>query len=754
MPIICNQNHNSTEFHLFNDSISYIIAALPSGDLSQLYFGKRLRHCDSFSHIFENELRPFSSVAKKSEFTYTLEHIKQEYPSYGNTDMRTPAAEIVSENGCFATDFKYRSHEIYKGKKPLSGLPAAYVESEDEADTLEILLYDDVIKCGIELSYTVFRDYAAITRSARIVNEGDGSVKLNRAMSLNLDLPDCNFDMVTLCGAWARERNISIRKLGYGAQSIQSLRGASSHHFNPFMALKRPNTDEFSGEVYGFSLIYSGNFLAAADVDTYDVTRVQLGINPQNFRWTLKQGEEFQTPEAVMVYSRGGLNGMSRQFHNLFKNRLARGKWRDRERPVLLNNWEATYFDFDEEKILGIAKTGKELGVELFVLDDGWFGKRNDDTSSLGDWFVNKEKLPSGLTGLSKKINDMGLMFGLWIEPEMVNKDSELYRNHPDWVLGTVDREPALCRNQLILDFSKSEVVDYIYDALYKLFSEINLSYVKWDMNRNMSHVFSRGNDADYQGMVVHKYILGVYDLYERLTTAFPNILFESCAGGGGRFDPGMLYYAPQGWTSDDTDAVERLKIQYGTSLVYPVCSMGAHVSAVPNHQLSRTTSIDTRAAVAYFGAFGYELDLAKLSDAEKEKVRAQIAFMKKNRKLLQFGDFYRLRAPSYKELTGSDGNTVAWMSVSPDKKRAVLGYYKILNDVNMGFDKLPLIGLDENSRYVVSLNGTQCYDTAVNGDELINHGLIIQKYDYDETNPNPALFGDFTCRVYTFDAE
>ncbi|MDE6357509.1 MAG: alpha-galactosidase, partial [Eubacteriales bacterium] len=446
-------------------------------------------------------------------------------------------------------------------------------------------------------------------RSARFSNE---KFVLTNAMSFSVDLPDYKYEMIELTGAWSRERNVKTRKLEHGTQGIYSMRGCSSGNYNPFIALKRFNTDEFSGEVYGFSLVYSGNFLAQVDVDTYDVARVTLGINPNNFNWTLNNGEEFQTPEVVSVYSDKGLNKMSQTYHTLYRTRLARGYWRDRERPILVNNWEATYFDFNEEKIISLAEKAKELGIELLVLDDGWFGKRNDDTSSLGDWYVNLEKLPNGISGLSKKITDMGISFGLWIEPEMVNKDSDLYRAHPEYMLATPNRNISHGRNQYILDFSKKEVIDYIYTMLEKVISESKISYIKWDMNRCMSEVFSSGMDSEYQGKVMHKYILGVYDLYERLISKFPEILFESCASGGARFDPGMLYYAPQCWTSDNTDAIERLKIQYGTSMVYPLSSIGSHVSAIPNHQVFRNTPIETRANVAYFGTFGYELDLNK----------------------------------------------------------------------------------------------------------------------------------------------
>ena len=447
-------------------------------------------------------------------------------------------------------------------------------------------------------------------------------------MSLNLDLPDKDYVWMQLSGAWSRERYVKNRILEQGITAIDSMRGNSSHEHNPFMVLKRPNAGETSGEVIGFSLIYSGNFRMQAEVDTHDVTRITVGINPDRFDWKLEPGEEFQTPEAVMVYSDQGLNKMSQTFHRLYAKRLARGYWRDRPRPILNNNWEATYFNFTEDRLVQIASKAKECGVELFVLDDGWFGQRNDDHAGLGDWVANPERLPNGIKGLSERIEAMGIKFGLWFEPEMTNKDSDLYRAHPDWILHTPGRNASHGRYQYVLDFSRKEVVEYIYEMMAKILSEAKVSYIKWDMNRSITECYSVALPADRQGEVFLRYILGVYDLYERLTSEFQEVLFESCSSGGGRFDPGMLYYAPQGWTSDDSDAIERLKIQYGTSLCYPISSMGSHVSVIPNHQVFRKTPLHTRANVAYFGTFGYELDLNSLKEEEIAEVKEQIIFI------------------------------------------------------------------------------------------------------------------------------
>lgn len=510
----------------------------------------------------------------------------------------------------------------------MDGLPATYVETDEEAETLEIYLEDKVINATLVLSYTVFKEYGAIARNVRIINNGDKKLVLDRALSMCLDMPDHDYEMVHLSGTWARERHIKTRKLEHGIQEVYSARGASSPHHNPFIALKREDATEQKGDVYGFNLVYSGNFLAQVEVDHYDAARVLMGINPFDFTWTLEEGESFQTPEAVMVYSDKGLNGMSGTYHKLYRNRLCRGEWRDKDRPVLINNWEATYFDFNEDKILEIAKASKELDIELFVLDDGWFGERNDDLKGLGDWYVNKEKLPTGIKGLAKKINDMGMQFGLWFEPEMVNKDSNLYRKHPDWIIQVPDRKNSPGRNQHVLDFSRKEVRDYIYEMMADTLRKAPITYVKWDMNRNMTEIGSAALSSDRQRETSHRYILGLYEMLDKLVMEFPHVLFESCASGGGRFDAGMLYYMPQTWTSDNSDAIERLNIQYGTSYVYPVSTMGAHVSAVPNHQLRRVTSLNTRGSVAVFGAFGYELNVKEMTEEEKRIVKKQVAFL------------------------------------------------------------------------------------------------------------------------------
>ena len=739
MPIIYNEK--TREFHLYNQEISYIIKILDNDQPGQLYYGKRLTHREDFGHLFEYAMRDMSPYAFEGNSTFSLENIKQEYPTFGCGDMRFPAYEIERENGSHVVEFVYKEHKIYNGKPKLEGLPATYVESDDEAQTLELVLEDASIGTKIILLYTIYEAFPVITRSVRFECDSDEKITLLSAMSACVDLPDKDYEMIDLAGVWARERHVRRHKLDYGIQSIYSMRGCSSYQFNPFLALARENADEFQGQVYGFSLVYSGNFLAQTEVDNYDTARVLMGIHPNGFKWTLGKGESFQTPEMVMVYSEAGLNGMSQAFHKLYRTRLVRGTWRDKVRPILINSWEAFYFDFDAPKLLGLADAAADLGMELFVLDDGWFGKRNDGTSSLGDWYPNEEKLKGTLKELAEKINAKGLKFGLWIEPEMTNKDSDLYRAHPDWLLAEQGKRICHSRNQYVLDFSKKEVREYIGDMLENLLAEVPVSYIKWDLNRTFSEVFSNGNDREYQGKVCHKYVLGVYELYERLTSRFPHVLFESCASGGARFDPGMLYYAPQGWTSDDTDAIERLKIQYGTSMVYPVSCMGSHVSASPNHQTNRVTPIETRADVAYFGTFGYELDLLKLSEEEKAEVRRQIAFMKEKRELIQKGTFYRLKSPF-------DGNETAWMIVSEDQKKALVGYYRVMQPVNIGFVRLKLKGLKEDTCYKVSGYDYDCY-----GDELMQVGMILSDSASGVWKKDVNDKGDFLAKVFEIEA-
>ncbi|WP_406945000.1 alpha-galactosidase [Halobacillus sp. SY10] len=705
-------NEETQQFHLTNGQISYIFHVMKNGQLGHLYYGKALRGRD-FRHFQDYEnTNPSTTHTFEGDLGFSLETVKQEAPVYGKGDFRTPALILEEKKGVSVADFRYKHHHTIKGKPKLEGLPATFAE-ESEAETLVVTLEDDQAQVEWELMYTIFRDLPVLTRSNRLTNHGEESVTLKHSMSSSIDLPDADYEMVHLSGAWARERHIETRKLTPGVSSIGSVRGASSHQHNPFLALKREATTEDSGEAIAMQFVYSGNFFAQAEVDHYDTTRLSMGIHPQAFQWKLEQNESFQNPEVILTYTENGLNEMSQTFHDLHRKHLIAPRWMKKERPILINNWEATYFDFNEKKLDRFTDEARDLGVELFVLDDGWFGKRNDDTTSLGDWFVDEKKLPNGIGTLAKKVKEKGLQFGLWFEPEMISPGSELMKQHPEWVVGPPHRHQTLERNQKVLDFSNPQVVDYLFERMSSLIEETGLDYIKWDMNRNITEPYSQY--LDDQVNFFHQYILGVYELYERLTTKYPDVLFESCAGGGGRFDAGLLYYAPQAWTSDDTDAVERLKIQYGTSHAYPLCSMGSHVSAVPNHQTYRNTPLKFRADVAYFGTFGYEFDPSQLTDEEKAIVKEQITEFQSLRRLIHSGTFYRLSNPFNHQDT-------AWMVVSEEKAQAVVGWYRAHYYPNPKNDQvLKLRGLDSEKQYEVEGTSSTFY-----GDELMYHGLPL----------------------------
>jgi alpha-galactosidase len=713
-------------FHIQAGNTSYIMQIYKEGYLAHLYWGRRIQKPVLDEMLILRWRCSFSPNPDPMDGMFSLDTLPQEYPAYGNSDFRTPAYSLQLENGSTITDLRYESHEISKGKPAISGLPSTYVESEDEAQTLEIVLRDSLTKLKVVLSYTAFENQDVITRSVRFINEGNTKLKLLRTLSMSVDFSKNDYDFMNLSGAWTRERHIERNALSTGNKSIESRRGASSHQHNPFIALLSKDATEDHGEVYGFSLVYSGNFLAQAEIDQYQTTRVSMGINPFDFSWILETKEEFQTPEVVMVYSSEGIGKMSRTYHKLYRTRLCRGEFRDKVRPILVNNWEATYFDFNAEKIEAIAKVGKELGIELFVLDDGWFGKRDNDKSSLGDWFVDMKKLPNGINDLASRVNNIGLEFGLWFEPEMISPDSDLYRVHPDWCIHVPNRSRSEGRNQLVLDLSREDVCNYIINAVGNILKSAPISYVKWDMNRNMTQVGSPSLTAERQRETAHRYMLGLYKVMDTITKAFPKVLFESCSGGGGRFDPGLLFYMPQTWTSDDTDAVERLKIQYGTSIVYPASTMGAHVSAVPNHQVNRNTSLKMRGDVAMSGNFGYELDLTKFSEEEKEEVKLQIEEYKKLRELVQHGEMYRLLSPF-------EGNESSWMFVSEDKTEALVTYFRVLAVPNAPIRRLQLKGLNPNMEYSILQK-----KNSFGGDELMYLGIEI-----------PDLIGDYQSMVW-----
>ena len=728
------------QLHLYNERMSYIMRVLGSGTLAHLYFGPRLATGRDYAHFVRS-----SYVAR---YNRVLDPVALELPTAGSGDFRVPGLTVRHADGSTVLDLLYRSHEIHSGKPPLDGLPSTYVEHDAEADTVEICLVDGNSSMRVRLFTTIYADRPVLTRSLRVINEGPTDVKLTTAMSAVLDLPDADWHLLQLTGAWGRETHIVDAPLVSGVRGVRSQRGTSGHQQNPFLLLRRPATTEAAGEAIGMSLVYSGNFRAEAEVDAFGTVRARVGLDPETVRWHISAGMDLQIPEAVLVWSDEGVGGVSDAYHRLYRERLASGTWRDRPRPVLVNSWEGTYFDFDEDALVEMASAAKELGAELFVLDDGWFGQRDDDTSSLGDWTVDLRKLPSGLPDLVERVNELGLLFGIWIEPEMVSPRSRLFELHPEWAVGFPGRPRSEIRNQYVLDLANREVVDYLERVIGSLLASAPIAYVKWDHNRVITEPYSTSLPADRQDEFFHRYTLGVYDLYSRLTERFPDILFESCAGGGGRNDPGMLAFAPQAWTSDVTDAVERQHIQYGTSLVYPLVAMGAHVSAVPNHQTGRTTPLDTRAAVAFFGNLGYELDPRALDEVELEAVRAQVAWYKDHRELLHHGRFHRLVSPFE-----GDGNETAWSVVADDRSAALVGWYRTLSRPLPGPKLLRLRGLDPAARYRVRVWPpaddwvVRANESERGGDELMQQGLFLDDHAWEL-----QFRGDFQARIFELD--
>ena len=706
-------------FKLDTPSSSYAMKISPTGYLLHLYYGAYVPDTDLDYLRMRQRNAAFSAcVASPEEGGLSLDTAQLEYPVNGSGDFRSVAFSVRGASGSSVTDIRYRTHRIYAGKPRLEGLPATYTNEDSEADTLEIVCEDVLTGAEVTLIYTAFTGLDAITRSVRVRNTSDKPFAVERIHSTAVDFTEMDFDMLHLQGRWAKERNLVTRHLDFGLQGIHSRRGSSSHNNNPFIALARDGYTEESGEVFGFSFVYSGNFAAEVEVDCMRSTRVLMGIDPVDFAWKLEPGESFQAPEVVMVYSDHGVGGMSRTYHKLYRYNLCRGEWKTKKRPIIVNNWEATYFNFDADKLVAIAKDAADLGIEMLVMDDGWFGRRNNDKSSLGDWYVNEDKLKGGLGELVRRVNALGVKFGIWFEPEMISPDSDLYRAHPDWCLHTEGRERSIGRNQYVLDMSRKDVRDNIFDQMYKILSSANIEYVKWDFNRNLTEVGSTLLPPDRQSEVTHRYMLGVYELLERLLTAFPHLLLEGCSGGGGRFDAGMLYYSPQIWTSDDTDAIERLEIQYGTSLVYPPSSMSAHVSACPNHQTRRSTPFKTRGDVALAGAFGYELDLTKLNDEERELVRRQVAAYHEYYDVIQNGDYYRLIDPAKSK--GDMTSAAAWESVSTDKREVLLTYVVIRTQPSIS-RYIRLRGLDTGVTYTDTESG-RSYSGAL----LMNAGLNL----------------------------
>lgn len=723
-------NEETKVFSIDTEGSTYQMKIAEYNSLVHLYYGKSIKDAD-LSYLHRLAVRSFDPYPYESDSSFSFNAVLQEYPSFGVGDFRTSCLSVVNGDGSSAADLRYVSHKIYKGKPKLDGLPSVRAP---EADVLDITMKDKTTGLQVILRYSCVEEYDAITRSAIINNTTPSKIYLTRALSACVDFHESDFELTTLYGRYGSERNVQRSPLQRGRLSVDSVRGSSSHMQNPFAILSKPTTDEKSGEAYGVHFVYSGNFLIEAEVDQYEQTRLVAGISPQFFNYELEKGESFVTPEVIFTYSDQGIGGLTKKSHRLLRNNLINPKWANKRRPILINSWEANYFSITDEKMINLAKASSELGIEMLVMDDGWFGHRGDDHSSLGDWYVNKNKIKD-LKKLVETVNSFGMDFGIWFEPEMVNEDSDLYRAHPDWHLHIPGRPPAMGRNQLVLDFSRKDVVDNIYQQMYNILSSANISYVKWDMNRNLCDVWSALLSNTQQGRLYHLYVLGVYDLLERLLQAFPNLMIEGCSGGGGRFDAGMLYYTPQIWASDDTDPIERLLIQFGTSLAYPVNSIGAHVSASPCHQTGRATSLNTRGVVAMFGTFGYELDITSLDQKTKDEIASQVAKFKRIYDTIEFGDHYRLVSPFENDYY------CAWMMVSPDKNKAVVSFVQIHVHPSPPFIRIRLQGLDPSKIYKVTEDGKV---NRYSGSALMNAGF----------NCPMSANGDYESWQFEFEAE
>ena len=680
-------------FTLQTKNTTYQMQVDRYGFLLHLYYGKKTDTCMDYLLTYYDRGFSGNPYDAGEDRTYSMDTLPQEFPCYGNGDFRSTAFAVENADGSMSCDLRYKSHKIFEGKYNLEGLPAVYA-SEEEAQTLEILMEDPVTGVKVVLLYGVLPAQDIITRSVSVKNESSGKIYLNKIESVSLDFLYGDYELLTFYGRHAMERNVQRVPVVHGTQKIGSVRGTSSHQYNPMMILAEKETTEDKGNCYAMSFVYSGCFQGEVLKDQLNQTRMMLGLQEEAFRYPLETGEMFQAPEVILSYSSEGMNHLSQNLHHCIRQHICRGKYKEEIRPILINSWEAAYFDFTGDTIYELAKAAKEVNIDMLVMDDGWFGKRDDDNSGLGDWFVNEKKLGGTLGNLIKRINDLGVKFGIWIEPEMVSEDSDLYRKHPDWALTVPGRNPVRSRNQLVLDFSRKEVVDEIYDQICKVLDQGNIEYVKWDMNRSLMDVYSATTKD--QGRVLHDYVLGLYDFLERLVQRYPNLLIEGCSGGGGRFDTGMMYYTPQIWCSDNTDAIDRLRIQYGTSFGYPVSVVGSHVSAVPNHQTGRKTPLHTRGVVAMSGTFGYELNLMKLSEEEKQEIREQIAEYKSYAPIIQNGLYYRLSDPTTEEIC-------AWEFVHTDEKEQSKVLLNVVMQVihgNMTVNYVKLQGLEETAVY------------------------------------------------------
>lgn len=690
-------NADNKLFILETINTSYIISVTDKeGFLGHVYYGSRINNVTGLNYLLRTHEPPFVPSVNSRDRLSFLDSFPTEYGSNGVGDFRHSSITALSEGANWTVLPLYDSHVIYDGKNALEGLPYCF-GGKKQCQSLEILCKDNSAELEITLLYTVFPESDIITRSVKVKNIGSTNVQLEKVLSFSFDMDNEDYDVITLHGAWARERHVQRYPAGKGYQGVSSSRGESGHQDHPFMALVEKNTTQNSGNAYGFSFVYSGNFIAEAAVNQFDSLRVSMGINPENFSWKLESGYVFVSPEVMMTFSNSGIGGMSRNFHKGVKNHLIRSSFKDTERPILINNWEATYFDFDTDKLIAIAKEASKAGIEMLVMDDGWFGGRSSDNMALGDWQVNKNKITGGLSYLVEEVNKLGMKFGIWFEPEMISPDSDLYRKHPDWAIQVPSRVPGLARNQLVLDLTRPEAFDYVYSCISEVLHSANIAYVKWDMNRPHSDVGSTYLGKDRQGEVEHRNVLAVYKMQEKLITEFPELLLENCSSGGARFDAGMLFYSPQIWTSDDMDPIERLSIQEGTAMVYPLSTMGAHVCVCPNHSTGRTTPFTTRGHVALAGTFGYELDITKLSDEDKALIPQQIAMYKKYNKLVRDGDYYRIA--NYSENHEFD----CWQVVSPDWEEALVPFVQVLNRPNVHSRKVKLFGLDAAALYTVT---------------------------------------------------
>lgn len=716
-------NESTRTFRLDTTNSTYCITIAAKGYVAHSYYGPKIGNDDT-TYLLRQMEYPFADSPTFREKLSLLDFLHQEMPTDGVGDFRKTALAVTNSSGNNAIELKYAGYKIVDGCPTLTGLPCVF-DKTNKAQTLIITTKDEILGVDVELYYTVFDDTDAIVRSSKIISHAAEPVYIKKAMSLAFDMDNDNYDAITLNGSWGRERHLDRHTINMGTLEACSTRGVTSHQEHPFLAILDKTAGNDNGKVYGVNFIYSGNFSAVIQRNQFDSLRVLMGINPENFCWKLEPGAAFETPQAVLVFSNNGLNGMSHAFHDLYRNHLIRSPYKNQMRPVLINNWEATYFNFDTQKLLDIAREAHKDGIEMLVMDDGWFGKRDFDDNSLGDWVVYEKKLQGGLKNLVDQVNALGMKFGIWFEPEMVSKDSELLRTHPDWAIQIKGREPGMARAQFVLDITRKEVRDYIMDSVEKILHSANIEYVKWDMNRQVCDVGSIDLPADQIGEYFHRYVLAVYEMQERLITNFPNLLLENCSSGGARFDPGMFYYSPQIWCSDNTDATERLFIQEGTAIVYPLSTMGAHVSVCPNHAIGRVTPFKTRGYVALSGTFGYELDITKLSAEDRAMVPQQIALYKKFSPLVREGDYYRIASAS--QTVDYD----CWASISRDKTRALVTFVQLYNRANYKTRMVKIPGLDANRTYTITWpdeDQKKFPPMTLTGATIMNAGIPIRR--------------------------